>query len=84
MNLLPLRPSDQATWKYLDELTRSTDTCTASIRKIALACNISERQVQISIGRLIDSGLLKRVGYDFGNPDRAKRGTVYKVIKRHM
>jgi DNA-binding Lrp family transcriptional regulator len=77
-----LKPSDQVVLKYLDELTMNNDgeTCTASIPKIASTCDISERQVQISTKRLIDAGLLKRIGYDFSNPDREKRGTVFKVI----
>jgi DNA-binding Lrp family transcriptional regulator len=77
-----LRRSDQAVLKYLDELTRRGDgeTCTASIPEIAGACSISERQVQISTRRLIEAGLLERVGYDLSNADRAKRGTVYKVL----
>lgn len=73
--------SDRAVLSYLHELARAAngDACTASIPKIALACDISERQVQLSTGRLIEAGLLIRVGYDFSNPDRTKRGTVYKV-----
>lgn len=78
---LALRRSDQIVWKHLSELTQNTDTCTASIRGISTACNISERQVQISTGRLIAAGVIRRVGYDFGNPCRAKRGTVYKVLR---
>lgn len=77
-----LRLTDQTVLEYLDELTMNSngETCTASIPKIASACNISERQVQISTKRLIDAGLIKRIGYDFSNPDRVKRGTVYKVL----
>jgi hypothetical protein len=48
--------------------------------KIAIACKISKRQVQISTKRLIEAGLLERVGYDFGNPDRTKRGTIYRLL----
>ncbi len=83
MLLTLLKRSDQAVWKYLDELTHGTDICTASIPRIANACNISERQVQISVGRLISCGLIKRVGYDLGNPDRMKRGTVFKILQRY-
>lgn len=78
-----LRPTDQAVLKYLHELTSAGggNTCVISIPKIASACGISGRQVQISTNRLIKAGLLKRTGYDFSNPDRAKRGTVYKVLR---
>lgn len=79
-----LKSTDQAVLKYLRELARITDgeTCTASIIKVATACDISERQVQISTRRLINAGLLQRVAYDFSNSDRSKRGTVYKVLMR--
>jgi hypothetical protein len=47
-------------------------------------CSISERQVQISTRRLIEAGLLERVGYDLSNPNRTKRGTIYKVVTRKI
>lgn len=77
-----LKPSDHAVFKYLNKLTldKGRDTCTASISKIASICDLSERQVQISTKRLISAGLLERIGYDFGNPKRDKRGTIYKVL----
>jgi hypothetical protein len=76
-----LKHSDQAVLRYLDGLARrgEGEICTASIPQIASACDISERQVQISTRRLINARLLRRVGYDFSNPDRMKRGTIYKV-----
>jgi hypothetical protein len=76
-----LRYSDKAVFKYLCELIEGGDgnICTASIPKIAIACDISERQVQISAGRLIKARLIKRVGYVFSNPDRSRRGTIYKL-----
>lgn len=79
-----LKRTDRAVLKYLERMARGNDgsTCTASIRKIAASCEISERQVQISTGRLIRAGVIKRVGHDFGNPDREKRGTVYRVLTR--
>jgi hypothetical protein len=77
-----LTSSDRLVLTYLNEqaLAANSEYCTASIPRIARACNISPRQVQISTGRLIGAGLLKRVGYDFSNSDRTRRGTVYKVI----
>jgi hypothetical protein len=77
-----LRRTDRAVLKYLDRLTErgKGNTCKTTNRRIASACEISERQVQISTGRLIDAGLLKRLNYDFANPDLAKRGTIYKVL----
>lgn len=80
-----LKLTDQAVLKYLLELTRAavSKTCTVSIPKIASVCGISERQVQISTKRLIEAGIIKRVGYDFSNPVRSRRGTIYKIL-RHM
>ncbi|MDX6692672.1 MAG: Helix-turn-helix domain [Blastocatellia bacterium] len=77
-----LKPSDKAVLKYLNNLILNNDgeTCTASIPKIASMCDLSERQVQISTKRLIGAGLLERIGYDFSNPVREKRGTIYKVL----
>ena len=75
--------------KVLGELSRLRDEnterleggadCVASIPEIAEACSISPRQVQESTKRLIAAGLIKRVAYDFGNSDRGKRGTLFKV-----
>src|ERR1044071_5307423 len=59
------------------------ETCMISIPRIANACDISERQVQISTRRLIDARLIERLGYDFSNPDRSKRGTLYRVHRVH-
>lgn len=76
-----LKQSDQAIWRHFKELSQEGDVCRASIPKIARACRLSQRQVQISVGRLIEAGLIKRVAYDFGNADRAKRGSIYKLLR---
>jgi DNA-binding Lrp family transcriptional regulator len=55
-------------------------TCLTSIPKIANACDISNRQVQISTRRLIEAAYIERVGYDFVNANRAMRGTTYKIL----
>jgi len=83
---LKLSSSDKSVLNYLHEITQSGNdgTCTISIPKIAEACEISERQVQISTGKLMRARLLERVGYDLGNADRSKRGTVYKVITKRL
>lgn len=77
-----LKHTDVAVLKYLDELIRvgGEETCTISIPKIADACDISERQVQICTGRLIKAGLIERIGYDLSNTDRTKRGTIYRRL----
>lgn len=81
-SLASLKTTDKAVLKHLQTLARSDNenTCTVSIPKLADACGISQRQVQISANRLIKVGLLRRKGYDFSNPDRTKRGTVYKLL----
>lgn len=81
---ITLSPADKKVLRYLGELIRSSgeETCTASIPRIAEACDISKRQVQLSAKRLIGAKLLERIGYDFSNPDRSKRGTVYGVLPK--
>lgn len=76
-----LKSSDRAVLEYLREMAHSAsgDMCTASIPNIAVGSGVSERQVQISSKRLIGAGLVRRMGYDFSNPDLTKRGTIYKV-----
>lgn len=82
-----LKKTDQRVLKHLQEMKAASRKnppegghCVASIPEIAEACYISPRQVQISTGRLIEAGMLERVGYDFANPDRKSRGTIYKVL----
>jgi predicted transcriptional regulator len=79
-----LKRTDKAVLKYRDEITQPSngEICKASIPQIASACKISKRQVQISTKRLIEAGLIERLGYDFGNPDRTQRGTIYKLLIR--
>ncbi|MDQ3816527.1 MAG: helix-turn-helix domain-containing protein, partial [Acidobacteriota bacterium] len=80
--LAELRPTDRAVLLYLNELRKNgkSDTFTVGIPTIAAACSISPRQVQVSTGRLIKADLLERIGYDFGNVDRSRRGTKYKLL----
>lgn len=80
--LARLKSTDRAAPSHLDELRQAGggDICTASIPTIADACNVSLRQVQISTGRLVKAGLLRRIGYDFGNVVRSHRGTKYKLL----
>ena len=82
-----MKNTDARVLKHLQELKAASrrnppegGDCVASIPDIAAACYISPRQVQISTGRLIEAKMMKRVGYDFANPDRKSRGTIYKVL----
>lgn len=79
-----LTQSDLSVLNYLNKLVQEGggDACTASIPRMADACGISERQVQISAKKLMGAELIKRVGYDFSNSDRSKRGTVYRVLHK--
>jgi ABC-type iron transport system FetAB ATPase subunit len=67
-------------FSYLDQSRGEGDTCTAGHNAIARAAEVSPRQVPICIDRLISEGLIERVGYDFGNPDRSHRGSIYRVL----
>lgn len=77
-----LKRTDSAVLGYLERMARRnrSSICTCSIPKIAGACDISTRQVQISVGRLIAAHLVERMGYDLSNPEMGKRGTIYKVL----
>ncbi len=81
-NYPELKSSDRAVLRHLLDRVQAGngETCTISIPRIASACGISARQVQISTGRLINARLIERVGYDFSNPDRSKRGTIYRAL----
>lgn len=72
--------SDRDVYDYLKGKQAGGKAVVAGIPEIASSAGVSARQVQISIGRLIQVGLLERLGYDFGNADLSKRGTIYKVI----
>lgn len=80
--LLPSLPvHDQAVLMRLYRLSRGhhKDTCTVGYGTLAKACNISTRQAQISVERLIGLGLIKRMNIDQSAPVRQQRGSVYKV-----
>ena len=82
-----LSKGDRKVIEYLDELKRKNrrklpegGDCVASIPEIAEACDLSPRQVQNCTHRLIQAGLLRRIAYDFSNPDLDARGTIFKVL----
>jgi hypothetical protein len=72
---------DQAVLWRLYRLTRGhrSDTCRVGLEKLGKACNIGKRQVSTSLDRLVKTGLVERVGADFGNPNKKDRGGIYKV-----
>lgn len=83
--LMALRKTDRKVFFYLNQLciVNGDRTCTVSLPTIAASCDISERQAQISAGRLIKAGLIKRTGYDLGNAVRSRRGTKYRLLKTY-
>jgi hypothetical protein len=77
-----LRRTDRGVLIHLSQLQKASggENCTAGLPGISAGAGVSQRQAQISVNRLIKAGFLRRVGYDLGNPVRARRGTVYKVL----
>lgn len=73
---------DQAVLVRLYRLSRgfNSDTCRVSVPTLAKACNISERQVRKSIGKLEAREIIQRIEQDFGNKDRSLRGTIFRIL----
>jgi hypothetical protein len=73
---------DQAVLIRLYRLSRgfNSDMCRVSVPTLAKACNISERQVRKSVSKLETRELIQRVEQDFGNKDRALRGTIFRIL----
>lgn len=57
-----------------------SDECSVAQPTLAKSCNISERQIRISITRLEAAGHIKRLGADFNNKNLLKRGTSFKML----
>jgi hypothetical protein len=73
---------DQAVLIRLYRLSRgfNSDTCRVSVPTLAKACNISERQVRKSVSKLEARELIQRIEQDFGNKDKALRGTIFRIL----
>ena len=73
---------DQTVLVRLYRLSRgfNSDTCRVSVPTLAKACNVSERQVRKSVSKLEARELIERVEQDFGNKDRALRGTIFRIL----
>lgn len=73
---------DQAVLIRLYRLSRgfNSDVCRVSVPTLAKACNVSERQVRKSVGRLEARELIQRIEQDFGNKDKALRGTIFRIL----
>ena len=73
---------DQVVMVRLWRLSRgfSSDTCRVAQPTLAKSCNISERQLRITLGRLEARGLIKRIERDFDNKNLAQRGTIFRIL----
>lgn len=72
---------DQVVLWRLYRLARGhhSEMCMVGLEKLAKHCNIGKRQVSTSVERLEKVGLIERKGADFGNANKAARGTIYKI-----
>ncbi len=80
--LRTLELSDQAVLQRLYRLSRGfhRDTCKVTAETLAVACNITSRQVPRSTQRLVARGLIEIIGHDFSNPNKRERGTIYRML----
>ena len=76
-----LSPYDQLVLLRLYRLSRGfgKEDCTVGYQTLAVACNMSSRQAQISVERLILAGWIERVDMVQGGQSRQGRGSVYRV-----
>lgn len=76
-----LNPYDQLILLRLYRLSRGfgKEECTVGYQTLAVACNMSARQVQISVDRLILAGWIERAGMEQGGQSRQSRGSVYRI-----
>lgn len=76
-----LSPYDQLVLLRLYRLSRGfgKEECTVGYQTLAVACNMSARQAQISVERLILAGWIERVATVQGGQSRQGRGSVYRV-----
>lgn len=79
--LKALHVYDQAVLLRLYRLSRGyhKDTCTVGYPTLAKACNISTRQAQISVERLVAAGLIEITGSEQGGRERQARGNIYRM-----
>ena len=76
-----LNPYDQLVLLRLYRLSRGfgKEECTVGYQTLAIACNMSARQAQISVERLVLAGWIERVDTVQGGKSRQERGSVYRV-----
>jgi hypothetical protein len=56
-----------------------SETCCIGYQRLAESCNISKKQVQRSVERLENLGLVERKGIVQGGPNRKERGNIYQI-----
>lgn len=76
-----LNPYDQLVLLRLYRLSRGfgKEECTVGYQTLGVACNMSTRQAQISVERLILAGWIERVDMVQGGQSRQGRGSVYRI-----
>jgi predicted transcriptional regulator len=77
-----LKPTEAIVLTRLLRLSRGhhTDTCKVGSEKLAKHCNISKKQAQISLNKLIAAGWIERVGVDQSGALKLERGSIYRVL----
>ncbi len=78
-----LYASDKVVLDFLIRLCAATGkdyTPPVGIHTIAERCDLSSRTIQACGDRLVAANRIERSGYDVGNPDRTKRGMVYRIL----
>lgn len=80
--LRTLHVYDQIVLIRLFRLSRGhhRDTCKVGYGTLAKACNMSTRQAQVSVERLIARGIIRRVGHDQSASRREDRGSIYEML----
>lgn len=79
--LRTLSPIEQVLLMRLFRLSHGfkSETCCVGYGTLAKACNISSRQAQRSIEKLVELSWIERVGVEQGGSTKRERGSIYKL-----
>ncbi len=77
-----LKPTEAIVLTRLLRLSRGyhSDTCKVGSERLSKHCNISKKQAQISLNKLISAGWIERVDIDQSGASKIERGSVYRVL----
>ncbi len=77
-----LKPTEAIVLTRLLRLSRGyhSDTCKVGSERLSKHCNISKKQAQISLNKLISAGWIERVDVDQSGASKIERGSVYRVL----